>query len=428
MKKLILLIPLILLLTSCGTDKTKTTDKTESADNSETAGSGDSKEQYIIPDYTPASDAEAAAYLMKRYGVDISDKPKVILDCDMIFLGDDAMAMSILVQADTLGLINLLGITVTGGNSCVAAETNAVLKQLECIGRSDIPVYMGTDEPIEGFRDMDKQEEIVGNIQHWGLLYRLDDYIEPSGYHDLGAFFERKWGYSETEPQSISSVQFMKESVQKYPGEVTIISTGAPTNIAHACMEEESFARNSAGIIYIGTILYGSGTYTPYADFNCFYDPKAFEICLQSDFPSHTVVPHEAAGDAVLNKAVFDLLESKTKTKISVLWLENQYSMYRRTPTRTDSCIDAIGAVIFLNPAVISETETHAFTINTDVSSAEYGSITVCSDTDESSDISDSVNADFVLRLNTDIYWDFTTDLLSHTQSVTPYSYANYSK
>lgn len=79
---------------------------------------------------------------------------KVILDCDMTYLGDDAMCMCILAQADNIGLIDLLGVTITGGNSFVASGTNAALNQLEAIGREDIPVYMGTDVPLNGFRDM----------------------------------------------------------------------------------------------------------------------------------------------------------------------------------------------------------------------------------------------------------------------------------
>lgn len=82
----------------------------------------------------------------------------------------------------------------------------------------------------------------------------------------------------------------------------------------HISQEEEitntgdaSFAANTAGVIYMGTIIEREGTYTPYADFNVFYDAEAFDICLKSAFPSQTVVPHDAAETAVLNKAVFDL-------------------------------------------------------------------------------------------------------------------------
>lgn len=422
MKKLTALILLLLLLTSCGRATPENTENR--ASNSQDSVSDASGSNQELPVYTPEDDALAASYLTQCYNLtDVSNKPKVILDSDMTFLGDDAMAMCILVQADTLGLIDLLGITVTGGNSCVAAEANAVLKQLECIRRDDIPVYMGTDEPINGYRDIAEQENIVGSIQHWGLFYRLDDYIEPSSYHDLGNFYERAWGYSVTDPQNQSSVEFMTEQVRNFPGEITILSIGAPTNIALACLEDETFASNTAGIFYVGTNLSGSGTYTPYADFNCFYDPDAFEICLTNDFPRQVIIPHDVTGDAVLNKAVFDLLDSKTKTAISTLWLDHQYSLYRRTPTRTDTCSDAIASVVFLNPSVITNTENHYFMIHTDVVDERYGSITIYESAVENPNV---INADFILSLDTAQYWDFVTDLLSHTQNETPFSYSEY--
>lgn len=422
MKKVTALILILLLFTSCGRTTPENTENRGSDSQDAVPDATDSNQEYPI--YTPEDDALAASYLTQCYNLtDVSNKPKVILDCDMTFLGDDAMAMCILVQADTLGLIDLLGITVTGGNSCVAAEANAVLKQLECIERDDIPVYMGTDEPIHGFRDIAEQEKIVGTIQHWGLFYRLDDYIDPSSYHDLGSFYERAWGYSQTDPQNQSSLEFMTEQIRNFPGEITILSLGAPTNIALACLENETFASNTAGIIYVGTILSGPGTYTPYADFNCFYDPDAFEICLKNDFPQQIMIPHDVTGDAVLNKTVFDLLDIKTKTAVSTLWLNHQYSMYRRTPTRTDTCSDAIASVVFLNPSVISEKENHYFTIHTDAADERYGSITIYESAAENADV---VNADFILKLDTAQYWDFVTDLLSHTQDKSGYTYSEY--
>lgn len=398
MKKLLVFILLLcFILTGCGSDC-----KTEDSDE---------------------KDMEAAAgYLREQYGILTGEKPpKVILDCDMTYLGDDAMCMCILAQADKLGLIELLGVTITGGNAYVAAGTNAALNQLERIGREDIPVYMGTDVPILGFRNMEEQEEIVGSINHWGVMYRLDDYVEPEKYHDLGASYERKWGYSQTEPEKQSSAEFMVEQVKQYPGEVTIISAGAATNIAAACLQEESFAANTAGIFYMGTILEGQGGCTPYADFNCFYDAEAFQICLGSEFPSQTIVPHDAAQSAVLNKEVFDLMNEKERTAVSELWLDNQYSLYQRAANRKDNCADAIAAVVFLNPAVVRKQERYFVTINTDVSAAAYGRAIVRKEEEAGTDGS---CATFILDLDTKLYWDFATDLLCQMTYPSTYTYS----
>lgn len=377
-----------------------------------------------MPVYSAEDDKEVAEYLSAQYGIVFSESPaKVILDCDMTYLGDDSMCMCILAQADSLGLIDLLGVTITGGNSFVASGTNATLTQLEMIGRADIPVYMGTDIPINGFRNMDAQEKIVGKIDHYGVMYNLDSYIEPDQYHNLGSAYERKWGYSQKEPAQQNSVDFMIEQVDKYPGEVNIISVGAATNIAMACQKEESFASNTAGIIYMGTIVTGEGSYTPYADFNCFYDAEAFSICLKSDFPSQTIVPHDAAKSAVLNKAVFDLIDSKNDTLISKMWLDNQYSLYQRTPSHKTNCTDAIAAVVFLNNDVVLEKKNLYLTINTDEADAKYGSTVIW---DSKDGASDAVEAAFILDVDTNLYWNFVTDIICHAQHNSAYTYSYF--
>lgn len=170
-----------------------------------------------VPTYSVEEDRAAAEYLVSEYGLKQSETiPKVIMDCDMSYLYDDAMCMCILAQADTLGLIDLLGVTITGGNQFVSYGTNSALVQLERIGRADIPVYMGTDIPINGIRDLEAQAEIIGQIDRYGSMHHFDEYVEPEKYHDLGSYYERKWGYSETDPQEQASVDFMIEQVNNY--------------------------------------------------------------------------------------------------------------------------------------------------------------------------------------------------------------------
>ena len=252
--------------------------------------------------------------------------------------------------------------------------------------------------------------------RHGSSRIPCDEYVEPEKYHDLGSYYERKWGYSETDPQDISSVDFMIEQVNNYQGEVTIISVGAATNVAMACEKDASFAENTAGIIYMGTIIEGAETYTPYADFNVFYDAEAFDLCLKSNFPSQTVIPHDAAETAVLNKAVFDLMDAKNDTLISNLWLDNWYSQYRRNTNYKSSCSDAIAAVVLLNSNVIQDERMLSLVINTDVNSPEYGRTI----------IEENGNVRVVMSVDAALYWDFVTDLICHMQGESEKGYAYY--
>lgn len=408
-----------LLLVGCGSAETEGTGSeikesgVNAVDGTDTAGieSGESSvsesAEIVVSSYSEEDDRTAADYLKEKYGIFQNGAcPKVILDCDMTYLGDDAMCLSILVQADTIGLIDLLGVTITGGNNFVSYGTNAALVQLERMGRADIPVYMGTDIPINGVRDLEKQAEIVGEIDNWGALYHFDEYVEPARFHDLGDLYERKWGYSQTDPKEMPAADFMTEQAAKYKGEVTILAVGAATNVATACKADPEFAANAAGIYYMGTVIEEGGSFTPYADFNCFYDAEGYDICLRSAFPVQTVIPHEASDTAVLTKSVYDMLDTKGNTLISRFWVDNQYSLYRRNPNYTMSCSDAIAAVVFLNPNVVEEKRMLALSVNADVNSPEYGSVTVA----------EGGGINVVMTVETEEYWEFVTDLLCHVQ------------
>lgn len=391
------------LLTGCGADAAP-----------EGSSSREVSEESAVGEEAAAPVVELAAeFVPTKYDI-VTAAPdnKVILDCDMTYLGDDAMCMCILTQADALCWIDLLGITITGGNTAVAAGTNAALNQLERIGRGDIPVYMGTDVPLEGFRDMEKQAEIVGRIDQWGVMFQQDKYVAPDCYHDLGSFYERSWGYSQTEPQSQDSVDFMIEQVHKYPGQVTIISTGAATNIALACEKDETFAENTAGIIYMAGAVEVKGSITDYAEFNCFYDAEAFEVCLRSNFPSQTIVPRDVAEQAVLNKAVFDLMDAKADTPVSDLWIENQYSLYKRNTSYKTSCTDAVTAAVFLNPGLVTIQQNRDMTVDANPESPTYGAVTTWKSGEGEEG---SADVSIVFEIGTEQYWDFVTDVLCGT-------------
>lgn len=421
-KRFLWVVLLCLSLAGCGSAN----NGKDTADETQSAVLSSDENGEVIPVYSEADDRAAAEYLKEQYGI-LSDGsvPKVILDSDMAYFGDDAMCLCILVQADQLGLIDLLGVTITGGNSFVSVAANSALNQLEYFEREDIPVYMGSDVPLLGFRDLEEQEEIVGKIDRWGVMWQLDSYVPPENYHDLGSYYERKWGYSQTEPQAQSAVDFMIEQVMLYPGEVTILSVGAATNIAMACQQDAAFAANTAGILYMGTVVNGEGSYTPYADFNVFYDAEAFSVCLNSDFPVQTIIPHDAAGSVMLNKAVFDLMDAKERTLVSKMWLDDQYSLYRRSPNRTAGCTDAAAAVMLLYPAAARTQEAYDIAINTDVTSPEYGAAYTWKEAPEDTD---AAHATFILEVDTGTYWDFATDLLCHSQSKLGENYAYFAE
>ena len=104
----------------------------------------------------------------------VNNTIKVIYDCDPYFFNDDSMTMSLLVEADNQELIDLLGITITGGNKFIAESTNTALWNLEQLERTDIGVYQGVDIPLNGipdFTNIDVNIVYVGDVISKKYIY-----------------------------------------------------------------------------------------------------------------------------------------------------------------------------------------------------------------------------------------------------------------
>ena len=337
-----------------------------------------------------------------------AEENKVILDCDMGYLGDDAYCMYILAQADAAGWIDFLGVTSVGGNTMCAVGVNAILNQLEAAERTDIPVYIGTDVPIMGFRDLAKDQPVTGGFQWTGAYTKLDKYVSPQQYHELGELVDESWGYSKTEAQEQHAVDFMIEQVHKYPGQVTIFAIGACTNVALACMMDPTFAENTAGIIYMGGAIDVPGNGNACGEFNWFYDPESVQICLNNDFPYQIVVPHDIAHKVLLAKDVFDMMNEKNNTPITQVFIDRKYPTYLENPTKTGYCWDAITAGIFLCPDLITESEARDLAIDCNRTGYSYANATTWK---SGNGPYESKNVEIIFNIDRDAFWTFVTDL-----------------
>ena len=281
---------------------------------------------------------------------------KVILDCDMSYVNDDAFALMFLLQADRLGYIDLLGVTVSGGNKIGAVAVNATLLQLEAVGRTDIPVYIGRDEPLLGFNP-----ERAALTDWPGEVYsNLDRYISPDDYHNLGDHYIATWGYSQTNAQSESASDFMIEQVSKNPGEITILCIGPTTNVAMACLADESFAANTAGIIYMG------GKLSEDASFNWWYDADAVKVCLENAFPTQIVCTSEISGNLHIPADFIEHLSVNDSSPVAGFFVTYQ-SIANSNKKLWDVAIPAI----FMCPELIATSQ--EATIAVSVEDATYG-------------------------------------------------------
>lgn len=126
----------------------------------------------------------------------------VWLDCDPGF--DDVFAI---ILAASHPRLNLLGVSTTSGNTTIKNTTQNALNVLSLLGKSHIPVYMGSQNPsIKGTKLMyDKQGEGIGGIE---LIVSK-----------VAAFLENPF-------------ELMLEKIMGNPNKVVFICTGSLTNLA----------------------------------------------------------------------------------------------------------------------------------------------------------------------------------------------------
>ena len=173
----------------------------------------------------------------------MSDKKKVILDCDPGH--DDAFGIMIAVQH-----LDVLGITTIGGNSPLENVTTNALKVLEVLGAADrIGVYPGHSCPMVA--------PLVTAPQFHGET-GLDGPVLPDPVH---------------KPQNKHAVDFIVDTVMS-TDDVTLIATGPLTNIASAINREPRIVERVKELCIMGgSVTFGN--WTAAAEFNIFVDPEA---------------------------------------------------------------------------------------------------------------------------------------------------------
>jgi purine nucleosidase len=180
---------------------------------------------------------------------------RVIIDTDPGV--DDALALLLAMRSPELAIE---GITPVAGNVPLELTLPNALRMVEVAGRTDIPVAAGATGP---------------------LLRRLVTATYAHGENGLGGavFPEPK-----TKPIPQTAAAFIRDTIRKYPGEVTLITIGPLTNVATAFSADRALAGMARGLVMMGGSLSG-GNITPAAEFNVYVDPEATRIVFQSGIP-----------------------------------------------------------------------------------------------------------------------------------------------
>ena len=240
---------------------------------------------------------------------------KIIIDADPGT--DDFIAISLALKSEKF---DVLGITTVEGNCSLEKATKNTFKTLNMCDRDDIEVYKGLKN---NNLETENADDVHGDNGLGGI-----DYIP----------IDRK----ENEK---SAIDFLIETVNKNPGEITIITLGPLTNIAECINKDKNFASNVGELLIMG----GSASYgniTPYAEFNFHKDPYSVKEVLNADFKDIKIFGWDITTKMPLLEKYEEILKNSNK--------ELPKFIYNITRTTTKHDKELYGGAVISDPLLVA--------------------------------------------------------------------------
>jgi inosine-uridine nucleoside N-ribohydrolase len=243
--------------------------------------------------------------------------PKVIIDTDFNTIFDDGQAVVMAAQLHAQGAINLLGLTVASGNEWRDQEVVETLKAVERLGiDKSVPVYVGSQYPLlHDFKSFLFEQVVSGPaIDYVGA------YAGPQpGPNDL---VPPPDGFAQhTKPATQDAVDFMIDTIHRYPHDVTILEIAPPTNLALAIRKDPTIVPLIKQIVTMaGQMFVAGNSYLDNAEFNWWFDPEATQIVLRAAVP-HVIIPLDCTNTLPLTKNIFlQITQHQPQTIITQLY------------------------------------------------------------------------------------------------------------
>lgn len=175
----------------------------------------------------------------------IQKKRKVLIDCDPGI--DDALALMLALSSPEL---DVLGITTVCGNVPARIGAENVLRVLKIMGRLDIPVYRGAEEPLRRA------------------------YVSAQDTHGMDGLGESGYPRVTEACAKDGAVDFLLETLRR-EREVSILAIGPLTNIALALRKDREAFGKLDEFVSMGGSFKSHGNCSPVAEYNYWCDPDA---------------------------------------------------------------------------------------------------------------------------------------------------------
>lgn len=248
---------------------------------------------------------------------------------------DDLLAiMMVLVQTTW----SILAITCGFGNVPSDQSCGNILRLLNFLNRTEIPVYQGT------------RSSLLGTAPNATNYHGLDGMGGSSQHYPLPQNIELHKGHAS---------EILVKLAAKHPGNITLIALGPLTNVAVAHHLDPLFNKKLKQLFIMGGNVQGEGNIVRAAEFNFYCDPEAAYIVM-NEFPStKVIIPVEACEKyhvswefyekwSTANTSKSEFIRKIHKTTVSFLVKESH--------TEFQSC-DLVAMTTIVHPDSVTQTQ-----------------------------------------------------------------------
>lgn len=262
-------------------------------------------------------------------------KIPLLIDTDM--MDDDWLAISYLLSHPG---VDILGITVSGtGGAHPEAGTCNLIRMLDRLGRSDIPVATGNPQPVLGGRALpDRIRDLVDSF----LGLPLPPQSRPL-------------------PEPDSAARLIVNALMTSSQPVTILALAPWTNLAHAFQRTPEAIKSVERIIAMGGAVNREGNIHHIVDhqfnnltaeWNFYLDPGAVAQVFQYPL-AIDLVPLNATDDVPLKAVLVEELQQLPSSSGLILMNEIFSHWFAGTQPATDYYLwDLLAAVAITHPEV----------------------------------------------------------------------------
>jgi purine nucleosidase len=245
---------------------------------------------------------------------------------------DDAVA---LVMALTNPEIRVEAITVVAGNVPLEQGVQNALYTVELTG-ANVPVYQGMGAPL--LRPHESAQHVHGS----------------DGMGDIGL------DVCGRSPAPEHATDVLQETINRYAGEITLVTLGPLTNVALALLRDPSLAGKVSNCVIMGGTGRGHGNVTPVAEYNIWVDPEAAQIVFESGMPITMVGWDVSYTYATLNEAEAARLRA-VGTPLASFCVDIQAALIKFA-TETSGLEgfdlpDPIAMAVAIDPSIVTESK-----------------------------------------------------------------------